>query len=176
MDVHHLRTFSEGEGQTVALRASDGVVCRTDTHLHGRLWLDAPLQQVVDRHGVEPLQMVGARQLPVLLLHGLVLAVGFHLRADDKVEAAVIALAKSRVHVDPDTWLVLMRLFARVGAVGTGAAHDSGGAVLIGPAAPDVQLVNGHDVVARGRLFPMFLGYEVIFVCHDLGCFVVRLR
>ena len=176
LDVHHLRALAEGEGQAVALHASDDVACRTDTCLLRRLRLDATLRQVVDGHGIERFQMGGARQFPVLFPHWLVLAEGFHLRADDEVEAAVVALAQPRGHVEPDTWFVLMRPFARVGTVGTGAAHDGGGAVLVGPAVLDVQPVYGHDVVARGSQLPLLLGYEVISVCHDLGCFVVRLR
>ena len=112
LDVHHLRALAEGEGQAVALHASDDVACRTDTCLLRRLRLDAPLRQVVDGHGVERFQMGGARQFPVLFPHWLVLAEGFHLRADDEVEAAVVALAQPRGHVEPDTWFVLMRPFA----------------------------------------------------------------
>ena len=59
LDVHHLRTLAEGEGQTVSLHASDDMTCRTDTRLHCRLRLDSTFHQVVDGHRIKRLQMVG---------------------------------------------------------------------------------------------------------------------
>ena len=153
--------------QTVVLHASDAVLGRADTRLGCRLRLNAPLYQEVDSHSVERCQVGGRRQFPIVFLHWLAASVLRHLARDDELEAAVVALAKTGTHVEPYAGLILMFCTAVARAVGACAACNGDVVVLVGLRVLDVQLVVGHNVIARRCLLPFLDGFKIL-VLHNL--------
>jgi hypothetical protein len=79
----------------------------------------------------------------------------------------IIALAKTGTHVEPYAGLILMFCTAVARAVGTGAACNGDVVVLVGLRVLDVQLVVGHDVIARRRLLPFLDGLKILSL-HSL--------
>ena len=128
--------------------------------------MDLSTEQIVGSNTIERHQLACIGQFEVLLLESALLVVVGHLGADNEVESAVVALAHAGHRVEAHARLVLM--LATVGTVWTGAAHyrlahcfQVGYAFIILLGSLHVELVNGHNVVARTGLFPVFLWFKV---------------
>ena len=69
--------------------------------------------------------------------------------------------------LDTNAFIILMFGKAVVRAVGAGAARNGDITILVGLRVLDVQLVVGHDVIARRRLLPFLDGFKILSL-HSL--------